>query len=441
MYGPSPRLIVKYADKNPEQFETGELSKFVTEQHNSANLKHVTQVAVELPSPRLSDGVVFVDTPGLGSLTTFGAEETLAYLPRCDLGVVLIDASSTLTEEDLSTIRTLYEAGVPVSVLLSKSDLLDANDRAQSLAYVSQQITAQLGLNLLVCPVSVQPTHAILLDDWLNQDILPLYERHQQLMQESMWRKIGALRESVQTALRTRLERSGAELTETDFAGIVQRLRNAAGRFADARRMILDIAHESQDFSGLALATAADHLVDRWRQGDGGSPTAFVRKTLVDLGTSLASRAFGVLEDLAGELNETLRDTADDLHFKHPDGEENLTNTLKEMPVLDLGTWEIDVTRGFLFKLSKHMAAKRIEQRLREQIGASVAKDFYNFGKMMDAWARQTLSELQFRFDAHADAYRAHLARLNGGKRASEAEAFSIRQDLERLTWLSVPSR
>ena len=137
MYGPTPHLIVKYANKNPEQFETSDLSKFVTEQHNPANLKHVTQVVVELPSPRLSDGVVFVDTPGLGSLATSGAAETLAYLPRCDLGVVLIDAGSTLTEDDLSTIRALYEAGVPVSVLLSKSDLLDANDRAQSLAYVS----------------------------------------------------------------------------------------------------------------------------------------------------------------------------------------------------------------------------------------------------------------------------------------------------------------
>jgi hypothetical protein len=198
--------------------------------------------------------------------------------------------------------------------------------------------------------------------------------------------------------------------------------------------MILDIAHEIQDFSGLALATAADHLVDNWRQGDGVSPTALVRKTLVELGTSLASRAFGVLEDLGSELNETLRETADDLHFKDQDEEENLTNALKEMPVLDIGAWEIDVTPGFLFKLSKHMAAKRIAQRLHEQIGASVAKAFYNFGKVMDAWARHALSELELRFDAHADAYRAHLARLNSGKQASAAEEISIQRDLDRLS-------
>jgi hypothetical protein len=240
---------------------------------------------------------------------------------------------------------------------------------------------------------------------------------------------------SFEIALFGRLERSETEskLRQTDIAGIAERLRNAAGRFADARRISLDITHEIQDSSELALATAAARLIDNWRQGDGVSPTAFVRQTLVELGTSLASRVFGVLQDLAGELNETLRETADDLHFKDADEEEDLTNALKQMPLMDLGTWEIDVTPGFLLKLSKHMAAKRIEQRLREQIGASVSKACYNFGKMMDAWARRTLSEIQTRFDSHADAYRAHMDRLSGSKQASEAEEISIRRDLDRL--------
>ena len=207
------------------------------------------------------------------------------------------------------------------------------------------------------------------------------------------------------------------------------------GRFADARGMSLDITHEIQDFSGLALATAAAHLIDNWRRGDGASPTAFVRQTLVELGTSLASRVLGILKDLAGELDETLRETASDLDFKDVDEEEDLTNVLKEMPVLDLGTWEeVNLAPSFWLKLSDRMEARRIEQSLHKQIGAAVSKAFYNFGKVLDAWARHVLNELQLRFDAHADGYRAHLDRLNGGKRASEAEEISIQRDLDRLT-------
>ena len=63
-----------------------QLGEFATEQHNPNNIKHVTRVTITIPVSRLSEGVSFVDTPGLGSLATGGAAETLAYLPRCDLG-------------------------------------------------------------------------------------------------------------------------------------------------------------------------------------------------------------------------------------------------------------------------------------------------------------------------------------------------------------------
>ncbi len=94
----------------------------MAEQLNPGNEKHVTRIVVELGSARLRDGITFVDTPGLGSLATRGAAETLAYLPRCDLGVVLIDAGSTLTPDDLQTIQILYDAAIPATVLLSRAD-------------------------------------------------------------------------------------------------------------------------------------------------------------------------------------------------------------------------------------------------------------------------------------------------------------------------------
>ena len=55
---------------------------------------------VQVPSLRLKQGIVLVDTPGLGSLARRGGAETLAYLPSCDLALLLIDAGTTLNEED-----------------------------------------------------------------------------------------------------------------------------------------------------------------------------------------------------------------------------------------------------------------------------------------------------------------------------------------------------
>ena len=435
-YGKAPSLAVWYADKGTEQMEIGRLSEFVTEQQNPANHKRVTRIVAELPSSRLRDGVVLVDTPGLGSLATAGAAETLAYLPRCDLGVVLIDAGSTLTQDDLSTIQALYEAGVPATTLLSKSDLLTPEDRLSAIAYVGEQMRSRLGITLSVHPVSVQATHAVLLEDWLREGMLPLYERHQQLMQESLRRKIGSLREAVEIALRVRLERaeSTAGFGEGDGRVIGGRLRRAVGRFAETREMCMKVTQEVRNYGTRPLTAAASALAESWRRGDQAPARAIVEHALTQAAAQQASFVFAALEDLARELVKALQAAAQALHFKDVLREEELTSVLKEMPRLDLGTFVVNVHPGLLLRLSKKLAVWRIEERLREQVGEAVSGAFSTCGSMLDAWARRTLNELQLRFEAHADAYRAHLDRLVKGAGISETEQARIRSDLALLT-------
>ena len=122
-FGKEEQVIVEFAERKPEVLPLSRLGEVATEQQNPGNRKHVTHIRVSVPEPRLESGVTFVDTPGLGSLATAGAEETLAYLPRCDLGIVLVDAVSSLGPQDLAIVRALYQAGATAAVLLSKADL------------------------------------------------------------------------------------------------------------------------------------------------------------------------------------------------------------------------------------------------------------------------------------------------------------------------------
>ena len=100
--GDKPTAVVSFAESGSRAVVLEHLWEYASEEGNPGNRKHVTGILVKLPSPRLREGVIFVDTPGVGSLALSGGAEALAYLPRCDLGVVLVDAASTLNEEDLA---------------------------------------------------------------------------------------------------------------------------------------------------------------------------------------------------------------------------------------------------------------------------------------------------------------------------------------------------
>src|SRR5262249_55363257 len=205
--GDRPAALISFAEAEPRTVGVGELRQYASEEGNPGTHRHVTGILVHLPAPRLREGVVLVDPPGIGSLARSGSAETFAYLPHCDLGVVLIDAASTLTPDDLALLRLLYEAAVPAQVVLSKADLLTPADRERTVDYTREQIRRELGLDLEVRPVSTVGADEALLTRWFEQEIEPLLARHRALAEASLRRKAAHLRESVQAALQTLLAR------------------------------------------------------------------------------------------------------------------------------------------------------------------------------------------------------------------------------------------
>ena len=314
-YGPEPRATAWFADRKPEQFGIERLAEFVTEQHNPSNAQHVTRIVVELPAQRLREGVVYVDTPGLGSLATSGAAETKAYLPRCDLGVVLIDAGSTLTEDDLATVQTLYDAGIPASVLLSKADLLAPADRDRALQYVAGHIRSDLGLDLPVHAISIKGEYRGLLEKWLDTEILPLYDRHAELARQSLNRKIGALRLGVEAALQARLKRSGsgglaARIDAGKLQDLETELRTAAGRIAQARTKCIEMTDTLRECADSLIRTAARNLVDAGDSGPAATGEDRLKNTLERAAAEPTAQIASAIQEAARNAGSALANTA-----------------------------------------------------------------------------------------------------------------------------------
>lgn len=436
--GEAPALSVSFADRPARTEEAGKLSEYASEQGNPGNAKHVTRITVTLPSACLGDGIAFVDTPGLGSLATHGAEETLAYLPKCDLGVVLIDAGSTLTEGDLHTIRALQEAAVPVQVLLSKADLLSGGDCATTIRYVKQQIAAELGLDLPVHPVSVRPTHRNLVDQWFADEIHPLTRRAQELRQASLQRKIGALRASVTAALRIRLRRSrqAAPVDPEKVRAAEARLCRATGLIEEARTTCRQKAGALEHEASRIFSKAAARMLSAKANAENPAedPDA-VRATALAFAQERAKDVQETIETLARRLRRELTETAAGLGSTDVPGEDDFFPLVRGMPVFDTGPVRTGPA-GFQISalFGKRIAQDQLAARIRQETGGTLMPALKNYGKVLESWGLATIDPLGRKFESYAGRYRAQAEQLLNGGVVSEAEARAIEKDLRVLS-------
>jgi GTP-binding protein EngB required for normal cell division len=436
-YGEIPAVDVWFANRPPEQFDPSRLPEFVTEQGNPGNEKHVTRVVLHMSSPRLRDGISFVDTPGLGSLATRGAAETLAYLPRCDLGVVLIDAGSALTGNDLKTVQTLYEAGIPANILVSKADLLSAEDRGQVIEYVKSHLRSELNLEAQVHAVSAMATARDLLTQWFEKDIAPLYNQSRELKLRSTRRKVGTLLQSIEASLEGRLRKSEAQptITPEKLRELETRLRQAGGRSQEARVAVRRLASEIRDLSSSALAEAAARLINL---GDRGTQANDAEQVVLDVVNQTvwgrSRRLCDVVSALGEELLQTLLWTANTLSLADAPTAEEFSSYLREMPVFDLGPICLRRTRPAMVSfLGRSFAERWTARGLARSIGRDMERALGAYSQLAGDWSNRMVGQIQCRFDAYANSYRALVERLAVPHELSSEQEQAILRSLNFL--------
>jgi len=434
-YGPSPRVTVRFAERPAEICDVSRLAEFATEQLNPGNRKNVARIQVELPSPRLQGGVSFMDTPGLGSLATAGATETIAYLPKCDLGVVLIDSASTLTPDDLRTIAALLEAAVPVEVLLSKSDLLSPQDCARMARYAKEHLDSEFRMDLPVRSLSVLPAHRASLDQWFAERIAPLCEKSREMKTASVKRKIGALRDSVAAALQARLDRArGISGDRGEKARSVEaRLRAATGRIEEMRPVCERACMRILELREDALREAAARLLACGQMG-AQDASAEVRAALNSFVHERVGEIHQMLRGVALLLANELAEAALELGVPAASPLEEFESPLRDTPVFAFEGLLRKIPRAPIAGLlGKSVARSRLASRLTSQLGEEWERSLRIYFALLRSWCEGCVGELKRRFDSYAEGYRAQAERAFGGTKLTGEEERAILTDLEAL--------
>lgn len=437
-YGPELRAAVAYGDGRSTAVSIEELAQLVTEQGNPGNLKNIVRALVEVPSSRLRQGIVLVDTPGLGSLAKRGTAETLAYLPSCDLALLLIDAGATLSDEDIGTLRLLYEAGIPALVLLSKADLLAEGDLHRAITYIQEHVRRDLNLDVTVHPVSALSNYSVLLDHFFERELLPRFDKARALREESVARKIGSLREAIVAAMDSTIEREKRGTFQHPAMGNVTELESqlrvvtgevgeqyttldhAFRRFGETPDKVLDVvgqnavnwvrANSATQLSSLQLSEWIHDVIQQSIQPS------------IDRLRTVAKHAVDSLQKISKTIGATDAPSQEDVEL-----------LLRDLPRFELAALpeSIGLSRWTIW--GEGVLRSRIRASLRESIGSHLRDELHLYGMALSQWSEQIVRKLEGLVNSYADAYRVQLHRMSGV--AGKAVDFvQMETDLRLLT-------
>ena len=153
-YGERRGLRVEYQNGRPaEEFNADDrgalsalLARYVTEELNPANRLGVRQVDVRHPAPILRDGVVLIDTPGIGSTYRHNTEATLNFLPSCDAALFLVSADPPITEVEVAFLGEVRRRMRRLFFIFNKIDYLSADELSKMIEFVSGVLGEKLSL-------------------------------------------------------------------------------------------------------------------------------------------------------------------------------------------------------------------------------------------------------------------------------------------------------
>ena len=427
--GAPPQARVRYADGRSEALPLSRLAELASEEENPGNVKRVARLEVVYPAAGLPDGVELVDTPGIGSLATTGADEAFAYLPRTDLALLLVDIGSAPGPDERGLIRLFRDAAIPVEILISKADLVNEDAQSKVKRYVEEGLGRELGASVSASLVSAVDEGRPLVKRWFEARLAPLFARRKELVEESIRRMAGRLLEGVTAALRAR----AGEDPRADAGEAAEERRRADALIAETRRKVTAAADGLQERWGEVLVMAVSDGVARWRAGERGPLDA--RPLVATAADSMTDAVRRGIVDALRELHRGLAASAAAVAPAASDvfASSHASPDFTGLPVADLSgpLPERKVRRPVLLGVAPGWAAQRLLDSLRDSHSRPLREALRIYGYRLRDWSDHAADRLAGAFHGATEPF-APAAR--GGESAPDPAARTrLRENLQAL--------
>ncbi|MGA9060203.1 MAG: dynamin family protein [Terracidiphilus sp.] len=143
-FGKELHARVRMRDGAWREIAMPDLKEYVTEERNPENKKGVDGAEVFVPSPLLSSGMCFVDTPGLGSVFTGNTATTQAFIPHIDAALVVVGADPPIAGEELALVEAVGKQVQDLILVINKADRTSDPERAAAVKFTREILEKRL---------------------------------------------------------------------------------------------------------------------------------------------------------------------------------------------------------------------------------------------------------------------------------------------------------
>jgi hypothetical protein len=153
-YGPKIKYTVyfnkdeKGETKDKLVIEAAQVNEYGTEDGNPENIKNVDFIRVESPASILQNGLVIVDTPGVGGLFKKHREITFRHAPNADAVFFITDSiESPISADEVKFLKELRQITPLITFIQTKSSKADAPARKARMENNLGILTEEVGLS------------------------------------------------------------------------------------------------------------------------------------------------------------------------------------------------------------------------------------------------------------------------------------------------------
>ncbi|NLY81669.1 MAG: hypothetical protein GX078_02655 [Clostridiales bacterium] len=138
-YGPKG-ITVHFLNGVNKVIEFEELTDYISEENNPNNIYCVSHVTIHTPSPFLEDGLVLVDTPGVGSIHKHNSTSAYAFVKESDAVVFMLSVDSPINEIEVEFLENAKDYAGKFYFAVNKIDGISDFELNSYLSYCESNI-------------------------------------------------------------------------------------------------------------------------------------------------------------------------------------------------------------------------------------------------------------------------------------------------------------